>query len=191
MHALAQHTTPNPRRHHSTGNAQGAHRRVPGNTTPSEAAPGAAHAQAAVLSGQGSPHPPPGVPGLLPVSKEENPAKDGKPVKDEKNGPEPRLLGPRGPRRLPKKSSNGSSRTKKTPFMKPSFSFVCLAGKPQRGETGGRLVPFPHREGGHGAAGAPRRPVPAAAVRTVRPAPRGRAQGCSAQPAALAGAIRK
>lgn len=125
------------------------------------------------------------------MSKEENPAKDGKPVKDEKNGPEPRLLGPRGPRRLPKKSSNGSSRTKKTHFMKPSFSFVCLAGEPQRGETGGRLIPFPHREGGHGAAGAPRRPVPAAAVRTVRPAPRGQAQGCSAQPAALAGAIRK
>lgn len=105
------------------------HRRVPGNTTPSEAAPGAAHAQAAVLSRQGSPHPPPGVPGLLPVSKEENPAKDGKPVKDEKNGPEPRLLGPRGPRRLPKKSSNGSSKkSKENGSLPPKKSLKTSSG---------------------------------------------------------------
>lgn len=77
---------------------------------------GADTPQTALLSGRGGllpaphPQPSPGVTGLLPVSKEGNPAKDGKPPKDEKNEPEPRLLLPRGPRRLPKKSSNGSSK---------------------------------------------------------------------------------
>lgn len=77
----------------------------------------------ALLSGHGSlfpapPPPSPGVAGLLPVSKEGNPGKDGKPPKEEKKEPELRSLLLRGPRRLLKKSSNGSSTNKKNAFCK-------------------------------------------------------------------------
>lgn len=62
---------------------------------------------------------------LIPVSKEGNPPpKDGNPLKAEKNDPVPRFLLPRGPLRLPKKSSNGSSKNKQIQFVKSLFQLT-------------------------------------------------------------------
>lgn len=56
---------------------------------------------------------------LIPASKDGNPPpKAGNPVKAEKNEVAPRFLLPRGPRRVPKKSSNGSSGNKHMHFVK-------------------------------------------------------------------------
>uniref|UniRef100_A0A8C0MDE0 Uncharacterized protein n=1 Tax=Canis lupus familiaris TaxID=9615 RepID=A0A8C0MDE0_CANLF len=65
-----------------------------------------------------------------PVSKEENPPpKDGNPPKAEKNDPVPRFLPPRGPLRLPKKSSNGSSKkSKENGSLPPKNSLKTSSG---------------------------------------------------------------
>lgn len=71
---------------------------------------------------------------LIPVSKDGNPPpKAGNPVKAEKNEVVPRFLLPRGPRRVPKKSSNGSSGNKHMHFVN-FCSMSLFHGKAVMGE---------------------------------------------------------